>query len=190
MGKPHAPLPAKLFCGLLSGDPDLLRRVRQLLSRRYGPMDLESDLWPFTQTRYYDAEMGTGLVRQFVCFESLIRPDTLPRIKLETNTIEQQMADECTALDIARPVNIDPGYLDPARLVLATTKDRAHRLYLGDGIYGEITLQWRRDAWQPAEWTYPDYREPHYHAWFAALRQRVLDEQKRYAQADQGSDRT
>lgn len=153
-----------------------------MLQRRFGAIDRESDTWPFTQTTYYDAEMGPGLLRQFISFQGVIRPEILPAIKLETNRIEREMAEECELLKIARPVNLDPGYLDPARLVLATTKDRAHRLYLGDGIYGEVTLLWRNGTWQAAEWTYPDYRELHYHAWFADLRQRFLKEQKAFLQ--------
>ena len=178
MGKPRHPLPVQLFCGILSRDPDLLRRAGQLLTRSFGPIACESEIWPFTQTTYYDVEMGTGLLRQFIGFENVIRPDALPSIKLQTNKIERQMAEECALLDMVRPVNLDPGYLDPARLVLATTKDRSHRLYLGDGIYGEVTLQWRKDAWQPQEWTYPDYREPHYHLWFSTIRKRILERQE------------
>lgn len=189
MGRPRSPLPVTLVCGLLSRDRDLLRRARQLVSRCFGAIACESEIWPFTQTTYYDVEMGTGLLRQFIGFENVVRPEALPSIKLQTNKIEQQMAEDCALLEVVRPVNIDPGYLDPARLVLATTKDRSHRLYLGDGIYGEVTLQWRKDAWQPQEWTYPDYREPHYHQWFSILRQRMLERQNSLGSpTDQGSD--
>jgi hypothetical protein len=176
MGKPRAPRPVKLFAGLLSGDPDLLSRARQLMTRRWGPTDLESDLWPFNSTDYYEPEMGPGLQRWFVSFERLISPDELAEVKLETNGLEWKVAGDCLAADVARPVNIDPGYLDFNKLVLATTKDAGHRIYLGHGIYGEVTLQYLHGGWQTRPWTYPDYAQPEYHAFFARVRERCREQ--------------
>jgi hypothetical protein len=176
MARPRPALPVKLFMGLLSGDPDLLRRARQLLSRRWGAIDLESDVWTFDQTDYYCAEMGPNLQRWFLGFEQLVAPDHLAEIKLETNALEQQLADDCLLPEIARPVNIDPGYVDLTKLVLATTKDRGHRIYLGRGIYAEVTLQYTRSAWQTLPWTYPDYTRPDYHAFFTRLRERYREQ--------------
>ena len=178
MGKPRPARPVKLLVGLLGGDPDLLRRARQLLVRRFGPVDAESDLWPFDQTDYYQDEMGPGLQRWFLGFAPLIPPDQLADIKHETNAIEETIAADCALLDIARPVNIDPGYLDLSKLVLATTKDRAHRIYLGHGIYAEVTLQYAQGAWQVLPWTYPDYRRPEYHAFFSRLRDQYHQQQR------------
>jgi len=172
----------KLFAGLLSGDPDLLRRAIQLVGRRWGPVDLESPLWPFERTDYYTAEMGPHLLRQFVSFTPLIPPQTLADIKRETNALEEEIADQCLLADAPRPVNIDPGYIDLGKLVLATTKDRAHRIYLGSGIYAEVTLQYSDGAWRPQLWTYPDYAAPDYHAWFIQVRTR-LREQRQEAQS-------
>ena len=172
MGKPRAAKPVKLFAGLLSGDADLLRRARQLLIKRWGPSDLESDVWPFTQTDYYEAEMGPGLQRLFVSFERLIPPDELACIKLETNAVERQMHEDCVAVEVARPVNIDPGYLDLNKLVLATTKDAGHRVYVGHGIYAEVTLRYYYGGWQTERWTYPDYTTPEYHKFFVQVRER------------------
>lgn len=173
MARPRAAKPVKLFAGLLSGDPDLLRRARQLLTRRFGPVDLESDLWPFDQTDYYEAEMGPDLQRCFLSFETLIAPDHLAEIKLGTNAVEQEIAEACLLPDIPRPVNIDPGYIELTKLVLATTKDRGHRIYLGHRIYAEVTLQYTAGAWQPLPWTYPDYTRPEYHAFFVKVRERL-----------------
>jgi hypothetical protein len=173
MGKPQRPQPVKLIVGLLSGDVDLLLRARQLLTRRWGPVDLESDLWPFDTTDYYEPQMGPGLQRRFLSFAETVAPDRLLEIKHETNAVEQQIADQCLLPDIPRPVNIDPGYIDLTKLVLATTKDRGHRVYLGHGIYAEVTLQFVGGAWQPLPWTYPDYRRPEYHAFFAQVRERL-----------------
>jgi len=170
MARPRPAKPVKLIAGLLGGDVDLLRRARQKLAHEFGPVDLESELWPFDRTDYYEAQMGPGLQRQFLSFARLIRPDALAEIKCRTNRLEQQIADDCQPLGYPRPVNIDPGYLDLAKLVLATTKDRSHRVYLGEGIYAEVTLHYADGAWRPWPWTYPDYHKPEYHAFFARVR--------------------
>jgi len=181
MARPRLAQPVKLICGLLGGDVDLLRRARQLLVRRFGPVDLESDLWPFDQTDYYEAEMGPDLKRLFLAFEQLIRPDLLAGTKDETNQIEQRIAADCAALEIPRPVNLDPGYIDLGKLVLATTKDRSHRLYLGQGIYAEVTLHFVDKRWQVWPWTYPDYHRPEYHAFFHRARDRLREQRRQPA---------
>lgn len=174
MGRPRPAQPVTLVAGLLSGDADLLRRCRQKLIQRYGPAELESDIWPFDQTDYYRAEMGPDLQRQFLAFARPIRAKDLPAIKLDTNRLEQEIAADCAMLfDVPRPVNVDPGYVDLGKLVLATTKDRSHRVYLDQGIYAEVTLQFSDGAWQPWPWTYPDYRKPEYHAFFTSVRERL-----------------
>ena len=171
MGKPRVPRPVKLFAGLLSGDPDLLRRARQLLARQWGPVDLESELWPFYQTDYYTPAMGPDLKRWLVSFATLAQPDDLVDHKHESNAIEEQIAADCLLPDIPRPVNIDPGYLDLNKLVLGTTKDAGHRIYLGRGIYAEVTLQYYHGGWQTRPWTYPDFHRPEYHAFFERVRE-------------------
>ena len=178
MARPRAPQPVKLFCGLLSGDPDLLQRARQLLRRRCGPIDLESDIWPFDQTDYYQDEMGPGLQRQFVSFERPTHPDALPGVKHDTNAIEEEIAQQCAALEITRPVNLDPGYLDLGKLVLATTKDRSHRLYIGQSMYAEVTLHFMQERWQTWPWTYPDYRRPEYQEFFTRVRDRFRKQRR------------
>ena len=178
MARPHPPAPVKLFVGLLSGDPDLFRRARQLLGRAFGAVDCESDHWPFDQTDYYAQEMGAGLQRCFLGFSPLISPDRLAEIKRTTNALEEQIAADCLLPDIPRPVNIDPGYLDLTKLVLATTKDRGHRIYLGAGIYAEVTLQYAHNVWQTLPWTYPDYTRPEYHAFFTQLRAQLHERRR------------
>lgn len=178
MGKPRAPSAVKLLVGLLSGDPDLLRRARQLLVRRFGPVDCESELWSFDQTDYYQDEMGPSLKRWFLAFEAPISPGHLAETKIETNALEAEIADDCLLADVSRPVNIDPGYVDLTKLVLATTKDRGHRIYLGHGIYAEVTLQYAHGAWQTLPWTYPDYRRPEYHAFFSRLREQLAKQRQ------------
>lgn len=157
MGKvtPHAPV--KLIVGLLAGKEELLNRAAEHLEALYGPIDYRSPILPFTYTDYYCREMGPNLLRQFLSFARLIAPEDLVQIKLQTNALEMEFAPEGR-----RQVNLDPGYLCAGKLVLATTKDQQHRLYLGQGIYAEVTLRYRHGSFQPWEWTYPDYRSPEY----------------------------
>lgn len=182
MGIPRPPAPVVLLVGLLSGDPDLLRRARQLLSRRFGPIQHESPLWPFEATDYYAAEMGTGLQRGFASFAQLIAPDHLVEVKHETNALEAQIAEQCLQPDLARPVNIDPGYIDLSKLVLASTKDSGHRVCIGRNLYAEVTLRYQHGAWHTLPWTYPDYARPEYHAFFTRVRAGLR--QQRVAQTD------
>jgi hypothetical protein len=176
MGKPRPARPVKLLVGLLGGDPDLLRRARQLLVRRFGPVDAESDLRPFDQTDYYQEKWGPAAAR-FLGFASLIPPDQLADIKLRPTQSKDDRGGLCGCWT-SRAREHRPGYLDLSKLVLATTKDRAHRIYLGHGIYAEVTLQYAQGAWQVLPWTYPDYRGPEYHAFFSRLRDQYHQQQR------------
>ncbi len=154
MGAIHLPAPVQLFCALLLAPPVTLEEVEAVLIQTYGPIVLRSLPIPFTQTRYYAREMGPDLTRQYLAFAPLVDMATLAAVKHITNHLETGWA----TLHGQRRVNIDPGYLDLAKVVLASTKDHSHRLYVGDGIFAEITLRYRQRAFQPWEWTYPDYR--------------------------------
>jgi hypothetical protein len=158
---------------MLASITDEFQVVRELLERRFGPVELVSDLFPFDATHYYDRELGTPIRKQFLAFSRLIDPGALAAIKCFTNELEEFRARE-RATHPHRPVNLDPGYLDAARLVLATTKDRAHRIYLGQGIYAEVTLLYESGAWRALPWTYPDYATATYHSFLAEARQSYL----------------
>jgi len=167
MGTAREPQPVKLIASLLTGEPDLLPRVREALAAAWGPIDLESDLLPFDHTDYYAGELGPNLQRQIVAFEQLIPPAELPAAKLLANELEQSLS-----AGGRRRVNVDPGYVALGKLVLATTKDHAHRLYLGQGVYGEVTLAYQQGRFRPWPWTYPDYGSEAYCALFARIRDR------------------
>lgn len=173
MGRPRSAAHVKYVVGLLGSDPDLLRRARQLLSRRFGSIDLESPLWPFDYTDYYTAEMGPNLQRGFLSLAGLLPPDRLVEVKRETNALEQRLADDALDPQIPRPVNLDPGYLDLGKLILASTKDASHRIYLGEGIFAEVTLTYVHGQWQTLPWTYPDYADARTHAFLTEVRQRL-----------------
>jgi hypothetical protein len=171
VGHPVEPPPAKLIVGLILSQGAPVDAIRQQLETAYGWIDLETEALPFVATRYYEREMGPQLRRQFLSFERLTGLERLADVKRHTNAIEQSFAVPEGA-DGRRRVNLDPGYVDSAKLVLATTKDRQHRLYLGHGIYAEVTLRFSGGRFVPWEWTYPDYCTPEYLGFFDAVRRR------------------
>jgi hypothetical protein len=169
MGQPKTPQPVKLIVSAFAPGDVLLAEARAALCAEWGAIDLESDLLPFAHTAYYKAEFGPGLVRRIWAFEQLIDPGDLAAIKLRTNELEERWC-----VGGRRKVNLDAGYVSLSKLVLATTKNHGHRIYLGNGIYAEVTLQYRDKAFRPWPWTYPDYATPQYGALFAAIRERYI----------------
>jgi hypothetical protein len=175
MGVPTLPSPVKLLVALLSAEPNLLIKAKYTLEQRYGPTDLASAVLPWNTTDYYREEMGENLLRQFLAFERLLSPEDLVRIKLETNAEELALS-SATSPATPRRVNLDPGYLDAAKLVLASTKNQAHRLYLSHGIYAEVTLLYHHKAFHPFIYTYEDYRWPETHEFLRQVRKRYLEQ--------------
>ena len=170
MAEAKAPERVKLICGMISADEPLMKQVEAELSGRFGGIDLRSDLTPFDYTDYYEKEMGAGLLRRFVSFAAMIDPGELADIKVFTNGIEQRMAQGPGK----RAINLDPGYVTPAKLVLATTKDFAHRIYLHDGIYAEVTLNFRKSGPVFFDWSYPDFKSGRYNGFLAEARKMVM----------------
>jgi hypothetical protein len=168
MGTVTRPSPVKLICGFIFSADEQYTRARSLIEKRYGKADLESPAIPFTFTKHYAAEMGERLTRRFCSFPRLICPSQLASIKLWTNRLEERFL-----LSGNRRVNLDPGYVDMAKLVLASTKDFSHRIYLDKGIHAEVTLCYscKSKSFKPWEWTYPDYRTPEYISIFNAVRE-------------------
>jgi hypothetical protein len=135
----------------------------------WGPLAAASDPFEFTETDYYQATMGRDLKKQFLACSRPFDPAELIDRKLQTNDWEAAYASMAKHME-SRPLNLDPGYLTKAKLVLASTKDHSHRLYLGRGIYAEVTLYYKSGRWQHREWTYPDYRRADFQAFFTRLR--------------------
>jgi hypothetical protein len=173
MGDITNPVPVLLLVAASSRHDAALAWARETIEREIGPLALVSDAFDFTETEYYAATMGDGLKKQFIACERPIDPGELARIKRQTNAWEAQYA-ALGRHPESRPLNLDPGYVTAAKLVLASTKDHAHRLYLADGIYAEVTLAYRQKQWQPLDWTYPDFRRADYQAFFTACRAKLL----------------
>lgn len=173
MGHITPAAPVKLFVGMISNPATLFNEARQLLITRFGTVDLESPVYPWTHTAYYEKELGPDLKRQFLFFKQAISPDALPEIKRLTSEMEHQWV-RITSDGTLRRINLDPGYLAPSKIVLATTKDYSHRIYLGDGIYAEVTLMYRGKSYAPLPHTYPDFRSEDYIALFNQARRTIL----------------
>lgn len=151
-------LPAMLVVAAFSRHPSALAWARKQLENCFGPVDLASVPFSFTQTAYYERTMGLGLAKQFLCFRDLVEPDRLADFKQRTNELEKALASSGDYSE-RRPLNLDPGLLTLGKFMLATTKDQGHRLYLRDGIFAEVTLHYQYGVWEPWPWTYADYRE-------------------------------
>jgi uncharacterized protein DUF4416 len=166
----------KLLCGMIASRPALFTEAEKALSDAFGAIDATSEVFDFDFTHYYDAQMGTPLHRKFVSFAPQVRPDSLADAKIRTNAIEADFAErlrqEC---GVERPVNLDVGYIAPGKLVLASMKDFSHRIYLSQGAYAEVTLQFRGGQWRSLPWTFPDYASGRYDAFLTETRQRLRD---------------
>jgi hypothetical protein len=168
MGKPEKPSPVKLITGIISSSNKAIIWSEKALEKKFGEIDYKSENMEFGFTDYYAGDMGPGLSRCFFSFKNLVEPSALSSIKLFTNKLELDLARSYKT--IKRPVNIDPGYITEAKLVLASTKDYAHRIYIDKRIYAEITLYYQRNTFHPHTWTYPDYRSKPYIDIFNCIR--------------------
>jgi hypothetical protein len=170
MGEIANPTSALLIMAVTSRHQAALGWSRQMAEAAWGACALQSLAFSFSETDYYEATMGADLYKQFLAFERLIDPALLAAVKRQTNVWEAEYADEAGHTE-PRPLNLDPGYITLAKLVLASTKDHAHRIYLSDGIYAEITLYYKDKRWWHREWTYPDYRRDDYQKFFSGCRE-------------------
>jgi hypothetical protein len=171
MGVPAAPKKVQLFCGVLFNGGADLDSLPGELQNLFGPIESTSAVFDFTYTGYYENEMGAGLRKIFYVFDELIDAERIADIKIETNKLEEKYI----GAGGGRRANLDPGYLDLSKLVLPTTKDRGHRIYLGRGIFAEVTLVFERKTFTPLPWTYADFKSETYIEYFNVLRKRYLE---------------
>jgi Domain of unknown function (DUF4416) len=169
MAEPRLPDPVLLVVAAFSRHPEALAWARDRLEKDFGPLARASPLFAFHQTSYYEPTMGAGLSKQFLAFVELVSPECLSAVKLRTNDLERELAEAHTYPEL-RPLNLDPGILSLGKFQLATTKDQAHRIYLREGIFAEVTLRFQAGAFEPWPWTYADYREGDVRAFLKELR--------------------
>ena len=183
MAQPALPRPVKLICGMITSRRELFDQAAGELTQAFGPLDLVSEIMDFDMTDYYNRQMGSPLYRRFVSFSRPMQPDALVDAKLKTNDIESLFADRASRLaggtaGPPRPINLDPGYITPAKLILASMKDFSHRIYLARGVYAEVTLMYHKGRWEPLGWTFPDYASGRYDAFLTEARSRIAGKSK------------
>ena len=169
MSIPGIPDPARLVVGVFTGQKDLLAPVVRDLTEQFGRPDLVSRWLDFDFTSYYNAEFGSPLFRRMISFRNLINQADLAGIKRTTNEIELKYS-----RDGGRRINIDPGYMLRERFVLATGKNFAHRIYIGQGIYADLTLLYYNKSFQSLPWTYPDYADAALQSFLGRVRNRYV----------------
>jgi len=167
--------PVKPICGVTFAEGVDLARVIEQVEGVLGTVEDQTSVFRFSFTKYYREEMGGGLRKVFFSFVELIHPGSLAGLKQKTNAIEKSWS-----VEGKRRVNIDPGYITGAKLVLGSTKDFAHRIYLADGIYGDVQLQFRQNRFLPEEWTYPDYQTGKALEFFQMVREKYVREVKKH----------
>lgn len=180
MPRQRSRLPVLLVTAVFSRHKEARDWARQRLEQAFGPVGLASPAFSFHHTDYYEETMGKDLSKQFLAFHDLVAEDCLVAVKQRTLGLEKELA-QLQMFPESRPVNIDPGLLTLGKFLLATTKDQSHRIYLGQGIYAEVTLRYHGHQFEPWPWTYADYREPALQEFLQQARdyyrQRLFDKQ-------------
>lgn len=166
-----------MIASIIYREGDFLVKALEAMMSQWQDLDYVSEALPFDYTGYYEEEMGSGLLRRIVSFQSLIDPGALAMIKRATNQIEEMLS---AWSERGREVNIDPGYVNAYHLILATTKPAPHRPYLREGILADLTLVFQEKRFQGLSWTYPDYRSEKMIAIFHAIRQKYLFKRKQF----------
>jgi len=177
MGTAREPKPAKFFVALLSSSRELFSQAENDLIALMGQIDGRSAVLAWDLSPYYEREMGSGLWRSFVGFSPLLPPDGLAELKLRTQAVEDRYRNSGGA----RRINVDPGYLDAHKAVLASTKNASQRIYLRSGIYAEATLFYDNGHFHGLAYTYRDYLWPQALAFFSDLRATYLKQLKQLA---------
>jgi hypothetical protein len=166
MASPQSPIAVKLIVAVLYSDESRLFEGRERMVEQFGPIDFASPPFSFEVTNYYVPEMGAPIFRIFYAFTHLVSPGDLARIKLATNKIEDSLT-----IDRQRRVNLDPGYLDHDKFVLASAKYNGQKVYLAEGIWADLTLHYEKGRFSAYPWSFPDFRSGAYEKTFLQIRE-------------------
>jgi len=165
-GRAREGAPVKSLAAILAGGGfDLERQLLPRLEASFGRIDFRGPAHPFTVTDYYAEEMGPSLVRSLVSFDGLRSAEELVSAKLAAAAIEEELAERGS-----RRVNVDPGYMDFFKVVLASFKEGPQKIYLGSGVYADPILLFHDGDFEPLEWTFPDFRAGIYRDDLRAIR--------------------
>ena len=165
----------KLIVGVIYNDPEIYERALSMLTEAFGPIEDESERFSFSEefSDYYDEELGGRGMRVIFSFRDTVEPDRQAEIKIATNEMERQLSE-----DGRRLINLDPGFINHGRLMLATTKAAGFRIPLSGGIYTELTLFWARGEWHKLPWSYRDYQSERVQKFITRVRARYLEQRK------------
>lgn len=175
MAETKAPNPVKFFVAVLYAENKYLEKAREILQHTWGTLDFEGDAHHFDVTNYYEPEMGSPILRKLVSFERLYCPTLLVEMKLKCNSIEQEMA-----IEGKRTVNLDAGYLDHNKVLLASAKEAGQKVYLDKGIYADLAGRYKNGKYQPFEWSFPDFRDGRYDNELLVMRKKCMSQLKEY----------
>jgi hypothetical protein len=169
--------PEKLIIGVIYHNKEILHSAIEILTEKFGEIDAVSDEFSFSKefSSYYDEEIGGEGLRRIYSFHSLVDPSRQAEIKEFTNSIEAEFSKEGN-----RKINLDPGFINHGRLMLATTKPQGFRIPLSNGIYTELTLFYARGAWHKLPWSYRDYQSPLVQSFITEVRKVYLSQRKEY----------
>lgn len=171
MAKPQAATPVKLLVAILWADAEALQAAMTELQTVWGEVDFAGPDRPFDRTHYYLQEMGADLQRRLVSFTELVPPENIGQAKLRCNEIEDRLSSRQ-----GRRVNLDIGYLDHNKIVLASVKYAGQKIHLGDGVYADLVARYKHGRYQPFEWTFPDFRDGRYDEELAEIRRTYLQQ--------------
>jgi hypothetical protein len=175
MARPELPLPVKYLIAVLFHQSEAMVKVRSELVSRWGPIDYEGADHRFDVTDYYEPEMGTPLFRRLLAFENLYPPTLIVEMKLQCNDLETALSH-----DEKRIVNLDAGYLDHNKYLLASAKEAGQKIYLYRGIYADLSGRYKAGKYQPFEWSFPDFKDGRYDKELCAIRSLYMKQVKRY----------
>jgi hypothetical protein len=170
-GHETGPEPVKLIVALLWSDAARRDDAVSRMCSMWGMLDYEGPDHPFDRTYYYEAEMGKELKRRLIGFARLVSPEILTEAKRYCNGVENDLRESAR-----RRVNLDVGYLDHCKVVLASVKSAGQKIYLSRGIYADLVARYARGRYQPFEWTFPDFKDGRYDADLAELRRLYLEQ--------------
>lgn len=168
------PAPVALFVAALYAPTFSDAAASELIAEHFGNALLPGPIFDFTFSAYYAEEMGPSLRKAFFVLDRLIDPAELPEWKLRAMALEEQHSREGK-----RTINLDPGYLEAPKFVLATAKNFSHRIYIGSGVYADVQLFMRHNQFQTNPWTYPDYKLPEHLRFFEEARLKYFEKQRR-----------
>lgn len=156
---------AKLFVSVITNRTDLLSDIISELEKHFGPHDFVSEWFPFDSTDFYEPEMGKDLKRNFISFKDVKPADILPKTKKWGGLVEDKYR-----VDGKRPVNLDPGYIDFCKLVLATGKHGGHKVAVTKDCFADFIMRFTKNEWIPLPWCFPDFKSGIYNKTLMEIR--------------------